>query len=73
MEYARGDVVLDTLRGDLPGDLRVQEIGGSDDNLLSADVILVCTQHMFVEDVHGDLVDERVGDPCAIMSRFDLT
>lgn len=28
---------------------------------------------MFVEDVHGDLVDERVGDPCAIMSSFDFT
>jgi hypothetical protein len=73
IRHARGDVVLDTLGGDLPGDLRVQEVGGSDDDFLSAGVVLVCPQHMFVKDVHGDLVDERVGDPCAIMASLDLT
>jgi len=61
------------LGGDLPRNLRVQEVGSRDDDFLSADVVLICTQHMFIKDVHGNLVDERVGNPCAIMSSFDLT
>lgn len=34
---------------------------------------LVRSEHILVEDFHGDLVDERVGDPSTIMAVCDLT
>ncbi len=33
---------------------------------------LVGAKHVLVEDVHGNLVDQRVGNPCSVMSSGDF-
>lgn len=67
------DVALHSVLRDLAaGDLGVQQVLGADFDLLAADVVLVGTVHVLVEDVHGDLADQRVRDPGAVVARGDF-
>jgi hypothetical protein len=61
--YSRGGVALDTFVGDFPRNFGVQEVGRSYDDFLAANVILVCSKHVLVEDIHGNFVDKRMRNP----------
>ena len=65
MDDIRRSIVLDTLVSDFAGDSRVQQIGSSHDDLLAANVILIGSKHILIEDIHGNLVNKGMRDPCS--------
>ena len=65
----RSCVALDTVLSNLAGHGRVEEVLWGDDDLFATDVVLVRAEHVLVEYVHGNLVDERVCNPGTIVAR----
>jgi hypothetical protein len=63
--HSRRCIILDTLIRDGPWNFGVQEISSSYDDFLAANMILVGPKHVFVEDLHGNLVDKRMRNPGA--------
>lgn len=70
---AAGHVLLDTLQSNLARDLRVQQVGSGNLDLGPKVVVLVRSEHMFVEYLASDLVDERMGDPGSVVASGDFT
>jgi hypothetical protein len=66
------EVFADTLLGDCAGELGVQEVLGGDLDFLAADVELVGSRHVLVEDLGGDAGEDGVGDPSAVVAGLDF-
>jgi hypothetical protein len=64
-DYSRRGVALDTFVGDFSWNIGVQEVGRSYHDFLAANVVLVCSKHVLVEDIHCNLVDKRMRNPGA--------
>ncbi len=69
----RLDVLAHARGGDPAGHRRVQQVRRGDLHLGAQVVVLVGPEHVLVEHLARDLVDERVRDPCAVVSGSDLT
>src|SRR5271170_2929849 len=68
------NVLFDSLLSDLAARKTcVQEIFARDGDIGATDMELIWSEHVCVENVHCDMREIGVGDPCSIMSCFDFT
>jgi hypothetical protein len=70
---ANVEVLADAFLGDLARHVHVEKVVGGDLDLFAADVELVRSRHVLVEDFGSNDGECRVGDPGAIVASADFT
>ena len=71
--YSRLDVASDTCLCNLSLAFGVVDLLVGDTDILSSDIILVWSLHVFVEDVHCDRNETGMGDPSTVMTGLNLS